>query len=242
MRWLIIFATVVLISGCISVPGEEEKEIKKEVEEDSSEELNTQIQKLEEEKESLKTQIDSLKKEIEELKKGDSEIVEDEIVEEKTESKGIDLSSWKRDDVITAMGKYNSRFVNATWFTYIYREDKHYYDQVGPIYDEDPFYRMRYKDRGDELKVNSLRVFNLAPGNRTKALTEYENNYLPSIDKELIIDENLKCEKKEECDMKIVECSKERHKYYSWFAAPYLFVTRDDKGESLETFKLFYCG
>ena len=169
-------------------------------------------------------------------------IAEEQETEAEPVSSTIDLTSWKRDDIVKIMAKYDTDFTDAKWFTFIYREDKHYYDQVGPIFGEDLFYDIRYKDRGDELTVNRFRMFNLGSGNKTIATGVYENDYLPLISKAQLINSDLVCVNEIECGgIKVIKCTKEDNKHYSWFAAPYLFTGFNDSGRSLTAFKSFYC-
>ncbi len=194
-----------------------------------SKDLNEAHQKIEQQQ----TEINALRAEIEELKQNSNEVQENQFK--------IDLTQWKEDEVIKALASKNLKFKDASWFQYQYRDDGSYYDLVGEIFPIDPFSNIAYSRRNRELNVNRLRIFNLDPGNKEIGDEEFQK-YEDLIKKQLIIDEKLSCNFQKECrGTTFILCLKENQQLYAWFSYPYLFVARNDGGETLKTFKEFYC-
>ena len=190
MRWFVLILLIGLIVGCSSKVSEDTN--KSYIENEDINKLKVQVIDLKEERDALKKQVEELSEKVGGLERQDK-IAEEQETEAEPVSSTIDLTSWKRDDIVKIMAKYDTDFTYSKWFTFIYREDKHYYDQVGPIFGEDLFYDIRYKDRGDELTVNRFRMFNLGSGNKTIATGVYENDYLPLISKAQLINSDLVC-------------------------------------------------
>lgn len=153
----------------------------------------------------------------------------------------IDLTQWREDEIIQALALTNTKFKNAKWFQYQYRGDDAYYDIVGEIFPIDPFYDIVFSKRNRQLTTNKLRIFNLDPGNKEIGDEEYEK-YENNINKKTILNPEISCTKHKECRGTILlKCTSIGTELYSWFSYPYLFITRDDHGATLQTFKEFYC-
>ena len=194
-----------------------------------SQELEGAHQKIEQQQ----VEINTLKLEIESLKQKDKQVKESPLK--------IDLTQWKEDEIIKALSYKNKKFKDAYWFQYQYRDDGSYYDLVGKIFPVDPFYNLAYLRRSRELNVNGLRIFNLDPGNKEIGDEEFQK-YENTVKKELIIDEELSCNFQKECrGTTLIVCIKESQQLYSWFSYPYLFIARNDGGETIHAFKEFYC-
>lgn len=226
-RWLIfIVLSVFLISGANGCGGETVDQLKSEIIG-----KNSKIIELEEE-------IDDLKKQVSDLQKGT--VVEvDEIVEDVLDH--IDVSGWKQNDFVNALAAKSSKFLDNTWFNYEYRGDESYYYLGDRSFDKDSFFDVSYDNRKDrELYPSKLRIHALGFGNVDAAKNDY-SAYLSNVDKALILDTDLTCNRITNCgNIKVVECTKGADKYHSWFVSTYLFEIRND-GDSLESFKEFYC-
>ncbi len=182
--------------------------------------------------EDQQSEINDLRLEIENLKKESAS---------PSQKFKIDLTQWKEDEIIRALTTKNTKFKEAEWFKYEYREDGAYYDIIGAIFPKDPFYEIVYSKKNRQLTVNNLRLFNLDPGNKETGDEEYQK-YEDNIKKKLIILQEIKCTFKQECrGTTLITCASSGKELYSWFSYPYLFVTRDDHGETFQTFKEFYC-
>ncbi len=180
-------------------------------------------------------EIGALKEQIKNLQTGQSS---EEIIQPQFK---VDLTQWNDDEIVQALATKNSKFKNATWFQYRYGEDGVYYDLIGPIFPRDPFYDIVYSTRNRELKVNGLRLFNLDPGNKEVGDAEYQK-YEDNIKKKLLINQKLNCTFNQECrGTTLAICNAEGSTLYSWFSYPYLFIARDDNGETYQAFKEFYC-
>jgi len=197
--------------------------------------LNKTTRELEESNQRIQNQqeeLDSLRQEVEDLKP-DSE--------EQTPGTIIDLTQWREDEIIQALATKNTKFKDAEWFNYEYRDDKAYYDIVGKIFPVDPFYDITYSKRNRQLKVNNLRLFNLDPGNKEIGDEEYQK-YENKINRKMLLNSELQCTFHRECrGTSLWVCNTLGSQLHSWFSYPYLFITRDDNGETLNTFKEFYC-
>lgn len=155
----------------------------------------------------------------------------------------LNLKSWSEDEIIEAFKDHNLKFEeDSSWFEYKYDQgDNYYYDIEGPIF-QDPFTKLAYKPQAREWNTNQLRIFDLGYDNLDLANGRY-NKYKEEIVKvQIRLDEQLSCVEQLGCrDIQILQCKKGTSYYYSWFAERYLFVTRNDDGDTLKTFKEIYC-
>lgn len=221
----LIILSIFLISGANGCGSETIDSLKQDLEEKDK--------KLVE----LERDIGDLQKQIKELEKEPETIVEEEK-EEKVDH--IDVSAWKQDDFISALAAKSDKFENNEWYDYEYRDDGSYYYVAGEDQDIDAFYSLAYDNKKDrELSPSKLRIHALGAGNTDKAQEDY-NNYASNIDKALVLDSDLSCNRLEICGLKIIKCNKDNNNYLSWFTTLYLFEIRNND-ESLETFKSFYC-
>jgi len=189
--------------------------------------LQQKIAEQEKEINLLKLQIDSLEK-------------EQESFQPRKTGPWMNLQHWSIDDTVRALAIKNPKFKNATWFQYEYTNEGYYYDLVGPIFPVDPFYKIAYDLRDRELTVNSLRIFDIDP-KRNDNEEEY-TNYVETINKENILDPRLVCKEQTDCrNINFITCNSKGQILYAWYVYPYLFVTRNDAGETYESFKEFYC-
>lgn len=206
------------------------------------EDLQKQVQELEKELEKIKTENNDLKKQKDELQNQITSLKQSNLdLTEQLKEVGIieiggkvNLTSWTQNEILNGLRKVNSKYNDAGWFTYIYRDDKHYYDQVGPIFNEDLFYDLRYSNRDRELNISGLRIFEI---NDDKYIS-----YVDTITKATQSDTLLKCEQKVICGgIKTTTCNKSEQTLYIWYIENHLFLARNDNGEALNTFEQFYC-
>lgn len=189
------------------------------------EEANQRIQQQQEE-------INSLKSELLTLKQPSGETQFD---------LKVDLTQWTEDEIIKAFTIHNKDFEDALWFKYEYRDDGVYYDVYGEIFPVDPFYDIVYNKKSRELTVNKVRIFNLDPGLKEIGDDKF-SRYLNEINKKLIINSDITCKTSKECrGTTLVTCQSQGSTMYTWYSYPYLFASQDDNGQTLNTFKKFYC-
>lgn len=211
-----------------------------------TEEIGLEVENYKSQITGLTQQIDLLEKEKEDLEEQLSaeeiniENITEEVEEEQPLKSQINLLDWSRDEIIGALAAINPDFESGKWFTYIYRGDGSYYDQVGPIFDVDPFSKIAYRERGEEYTVNSLRMFLLNP-DKEKAKNAYAS-FIGEVTKESQLDKDLVCAQQTGCfNIKIIKCDKLGKDYYAWFEGNYLFTTINSGRETLDTFETFYC-
>ncbi len=220
MKNIIIFALlvlIILINACTSQNSQKELE-------DSHKKITEQ-----------QKEINSLKAEVTRLNEELTQFQPKELLYK------VDLTQWDEDEIIKALALRNNKFKNTSWFQYQYRDDGSYYDLVGAIFPIDPFHKLAYSKRNRELKVNSLRIFNLDPALKEIGDDEFQK-YQNEVNKQIQLNEEIKCVNQKECrGTTLIICKAKDSTLYTWYSYPYLFSARDDNGETFETFKEFYC-
>ena len=214
----ILILTIFLVNaGCV-------KEVHKEQPGDN--EANLLKQKIAELEQSLEQKEQELKK-----------------YQPKQVSYMMDLTKWSEDEIMQAFKKENENFkADGSWFEYKYDpEEDYYYDIEGPIF-QDPFTKLAYKQQAREWNTNRLRIFDLGYDDINLAESRYNTYKEEIIEVQTRLDEELSCFEQLSCrDVKLIQCKKGKEEYYSWFAERYLFVKRNDKGDTFKTFTKIYC-
>lgn len=183
----------------------------------------------------LESKIEDLESKVGSLK---GELVEEQPIEVDYE---VDLTVWTEDDIVESIAQINLDFEDASWFQYEYDGEGRYYDLYGPFFPFDPFNSIAHSKRNRELTVNSLRIFNLDPGEQGIGQERFEK-YLASINRETNKNLNLFCQEKTECRQILkVTCTVDNQEFYAWYAYPYLLTTRNDDGVTYQNFKEIYC-
>lgn len=188
-------------------------------------------------------QLEELKQENTLLKSENQQLKEQlENYQPSILTEAVDLTTWSESEIIQGLAKHDSRYSTATWFEYEYDLDtKKYYDLEGPIFDPDPFYDLVHIKRNRQLTVDNLRIFDLGYDDSTKVNSRYQE-YRDKVLRATRLDSELTCYEKNLCrNMKFIQCIKGTSNYYSWLAPRFLFVTRDDQGQAVQTFKKIYC-
>ncbi len=232
MRWFVAFFVVLLfVSGCAQQspqssinPLANDNKCSDElgILQDYVSELQSRISVLEEENTNMKKQL------------------EDYYFSKVTSD--VDLLDWNAGEIMRALTLYNANFAKGSWWTYFYNLDtKNYYYQEGEVFQEDPFFQLRYKNSGQEFNVSSLRIINIALGNKTIGNEEWKS-YIGKVLRETQIDEDLTCYQQTVCrQVQVLKCNKDNQKLYVWSEGTNLFMSRNDDGTALDAFQRFYC-
>ncbi|MFH1332195.1 MAG: hypothetical protein ABIH63_02825 [archaeon] len=225
--FLLFFVVMFLLSGCAQqVPTQII----------SSSSCDQELEDLQAYVSELEDRISLLEKENADMKKQLDDYYFTQITSD------VDLLDWNSEEIMRGMILYNARYSEGGWWTYFYHLDtKNYYYQQGAVLPEDPFFNLRYKNSGQEYNISSLRIINIALGNRTLG-DETWKDYLGKVLRETQVDTDLTCYQQTACrQIQVIKCNKKNQKLYVWSEGTNLFMSRNDEGVVLDTFQRFYC-
>lgn len=154
----------------------------------------------------------------------------------------VDLLDWTTEEITRGLIRYEPKFKEGGWWTYFYDFDnENYYYWEAEIFPKDPFFRLRYKNSGQEFNVSKLRIINIALGNRTLGEASW-NSYLSKVLRETQADPLLTCYQQTACrQTHVVRCSKSNQTLNAWSEGTNLFMSRNDNSFALDAFERFYC-
>lgn len=154
----------------------------------------------------------------------------------------VDLLDWTTEEMMRGLIRYEPKFREGGWWTYFYDLDnENYYYQEAEIFPKDPFFRLRYKNSGQEFNVSKLRIINIALGNRTLGEASW-GSYVSKVLRETQADPVLTCYQQTACrQVHVVKCSKSNQTMAAWSEGTNLFMSRNDGSLALDAFERFYC-